>query len=283
MDKLLKGFTLKKKGNIQYLSCDAIDALGKFEQGFTLRTGGFSRKPYDSLNVGTHTDDSKAAVRRNIRSFEEAFGVRYVAAAHQVHGDRVVTMQSAECRLQNGRQGREAWSVKRVAREKADAIVTDVPGIAAGVRVADCVGTIIVDPVNKVIASVHSGWRGIANKIPVKTVDLMKKKFKSDPKKLIAAISPAIGPCCYDVGKDVYKLQKQRVFSSIFTRHSGKVYMDLWKGSQNLLVSAGLQRRNIYICNLCTSDNPAMFFSHRRDLGKTGRMLVFGIILQEPQ
>jgi len=271
MNKILKGFTLKTKGNIQYLSCDAIDALAGFEHGFTLRTGGFSRKPYDSLNIGLHTDDSKADVKRNIRSFEKAFGVRYVAAAHQVHGDKVAVVKGSKAQSPK-------LKVKALEKTDADAIATDVPGIAASVRVADCVGTVIVDPVNKVIASVHSGWRGIANKIAYKTIKEMKKKFKSDPAKLIAAVSPAIGPCCYNVGKDVYKLQKQKVFSNIFTHKGGKVYMDLWKGAQNLLVSAGLKRRNIHVCRLCTSDNPDMFFSHRRDEGKTGRMLVFGII-----
>jgi polyphenol oxidase len=276
MNKILKGFTLKKRGNIQYLSCDAIDKLGGFEQGFTLRKGGFSKKPYDSLNVGMHTDDSKADVRKNIKSFEKAFGVGYVAAAHQIHGSNVLTVRSPGSGVRS--QGRVACSVKRVASEKADAIVTDVPGIAASVRVADCVGTVIVDPVNRVIASVHSGWRGIANKIAVKAIKEMGKNFGSDPKKLIAAVSPAIGPCCYNVGQDVYKLKKQKVFSNIFTKRNDKVYMNLWKGAQNLLISAGLTRKNIHLCGLCTSDNPGMFFSHRRDEGKTGRMLVFGII-----
>ena len=231
MNKILKGFTLKTKDNIQYLSCDAIERLGGFEHGFTLRKGGFSRKPYDSLNIGLHTDDRKADVKRNIRSFEKAFGVRYVAAAHQVHGDRVVVVKGSKA------QG-SMLNVKKLQKTEADAIVTDVPGIAASVRVADCVGTVIVDPVNRVVASVHSGWRGIANKIAVKAVKEMKRKFRSDPEKLIAAISPAIGPCCYNVGKDVYKLQKQSVFSNIFKRRNGNVYMDLWKGAKNLLVSA---------------------------------------------
>lgn len=273
MQKIPTGFTLKKKNKIQYLSCDAVEKTGIFLQGFTLRKGGFSKKPYDSLNIGLHTDDKKADVRRNIGSFEKAFGVRYVAAVHQVHGDKVVVLEGSK-----GQGSRIKVGI--LQKTEADAVVTDIRGIAASVRVADCAGTVIVDPVNRIAASVHSGWRGVANKIPAKTVALMQKKFKSDPKKLIAAVSPAIGPCCYNVGPDVYKLQKQAVFSNIFTKRNNKIYMNLWKGVQNLLVSAGISKKNIHVCDMCTSCNPDMFFSHRKDQGKTGRMLVFGIIRQ---
>jgi YfiH family protein len=269
MAKTRIGFTRRKKVNIQYFSCDAIEKIGGFEQGFTIRKGGISRKPYDSFNVGMHTDDDKQDVKKNIRSFEKVFGVRYVAAARQVHGDGVLIVR---------RQDSGVRSVKKIQNTEADAVLTDVTGVAASVSVADCVGTVIVDPVNRLAASVHSGWRGVANKIPAKTVALMIRNFKSGPEKLIAAVSPAIGPCCYAVGEDVYKLQKQMVFSNIFTKRNGKIYMNLWKGVFNLLVSAGMKKENIHICDMCTSCNPELFFSHRRDKGKTGRMLVFGII-----
>lgn len=269
MEKILKGFTLKQPGKIQYLSCDAIEQTGLFTQGFTLRTGGFSKKPYDSLNVGLHTEDIKRAIVKNIQLVKSELSAGYIAAAHQVHGDGVAVIRKIKT------QADRKFDIDNI---EADSIVTNITGVAASVRVADCVGTVIADPGHRVIASVHSGWRGIANKIAVKTVEIMRKEFGSDPAKLIAAISPAIGPCCYAVGPDVYGLKKQEVFSNIFTKHKGKTFMNLWKGAENLLLSAGLKKKNIHVCEMCTSCNPRLFFSHRRDAGKTGRMMVFGII-----
>ena len=102
MKKLPKGFTLKEKGRIQYISCDAIEKTGQFTQGFTLRKGGFSRKPFDSLNTGLHTDDNKNDVRKNIRLIETELGAKYIAAAHQVHGDNVVVVQGSRGQGSNG-------------------------------------------------------------------------------------------------------------------------------------------------------------------------------------
>ncbi len=272
--KLPDGFKLRKKRAISYIACSKLEKAG-LAHGFTLRTGGFSKKPYDSLNFGMHTDDNKKTVRRNILLAEKAIGAR-IAAAKQVHGDRIVEVRSPESRhcLSSGGL---AGARSQIQNTEADAVVTDVPGIAASVRVADCAGTIIYDPENKVVAAVHSGWRGVANKIPAKTVKLMRKKFGSYPAKLLAAVSPAIGPCCFEVGPEVYKLRRQKVFSNIFTSRKGRVYMDIWKGAVNLLVSAGIKRKNISVCRMCTSCNPKLFFSHRRDKGKTGRMMVFGV------
>ncbi len=263
MKKIPIGFTTIKKGKMQFLACGAINKLPGFFQAFSLRSGGHSKKPYDSMNVGMRTGDKTGNVIKNIRAIERAFDTKYISTVRQVHGDRVVLIQNPKFKIQN---------------TKADAIATNVPGLAVGVRVADCAGTVIIDPEHRVIAAIHSGWRGVANKIPAKAVRVMRKKFKSDPAKLIAAVSPAIGPCCYEVGKEVYKLQKQAVFSNIFTESKGRVYMNLWKGVKNLLKSAGMTTRNIHVCGMCTACNPELFFSHRRDKGKTGRMLSFVVL-----
>ena len=211
---------------------------------------------------------------------EKQLGVKYVSAARQVHGDKVLVIKSQDPgpKTQKSNSSRQIAKarLRSITNTEADALITNIPGLAVGVRVADCVGTVIIDPKNKVVAAVHSGWRGVANRIIVKTVKLMKKEFGSKPSDMIAAVSPAIGPCCYEIGGEVLKLKKHRVFSNIWKDKNGRTHMDLWQGVKNLLVSQGLRTKNIKICNMCTADNPELFYSHRRDKGKTGRMMAIG-------
>ncbi len=299
--KIPKGFSLIHKGRLKLISCDAISAIPGFTQTFTTRIGGVSKSPFGSLNIGKHTEDDDKKIAKNILLMEKALGIRYVSAARQVHGDGVVVIKSCgnnhKSRITNPKikksqyllfevnpeSGIQNLELNKILDTEADALITDIPGLAVGVRVADCVGTVIIDPVNKVIAAVHSGWRGIANKIPAKTIKIMKNEFGSNPKDLIAAVSPAIGPCCYQVGPEVYKLQKQKVFSTIFKKKADGIYMNLWQGAKNLLIAEGLKVKNIHICSMCTSDNPELFYSHRRDKGVTGRMMVLGVYKAEPK
>ncbi len=164
---------------------------------------------------------------------------------------------------------------------KADAFITSTPEIAIGVRLADCVGSVIVDTKKKIIAVVHSGWRGIAKKIILKTIDKMKK-MGSSVEDIIVSMSPAIGKCCYEIGKDVYnKLKKDKIFSNIFIMKNKKIFMDLHKANYTLLLKAKIKKKNIYINDLCTYCNKKLFFSFRREGGKTGRMIYFAVIRKE--
>jgi polyphenol oxidase len=270
--KIPAGFSVLKKGKLRFLSCDQMSGIPGFTQVFTTRLGGVSGMPFSGLNIGVHTDDKKSDVQVNIRMIEKALGIKYLGAARQVHGDTIIILKDkpqSKNRINN---------LSRLVNTDADGLITNIKGLAVGVRLADCVGTVIMDPGTKTVASVHSGWRGIANKITSKTVRTMISEFKSNPADLIAAISPAIGPCCYEVGEDVYnQLHMQAVFSKIFHRMNGHIYMNLWQGVKNLLLAEGLKKKNIHICSMCTSDNPEYFYSHRRDKGKTGRMMALGV------
>ena len=269
-NKIPAGFTVLKKGKLTFLSCTHMSKTPGFIQVFTTRLGGVSKRPYDSLNIGAHTDDKKRDIQVNIKMLEKALGIKYTGAARQVHGDGVVMIKKSD-KLSMAK-------IKRMTNIEADGLITDVKGLAVGVRLADCVGTVIMDPKTRTVASVHSGWRGIANLIPSKTVKLMVSEFKSKPADLIAAISPAIGPCCYEVGEDIYnQLHKQAVFSNIFHRKNGLLFMNLWKAASNLLKAEGLKKKNIHICSMCTVDYPGYFYSHRRDKGKTGRQMAVGV------
>ena len=254
---LPKGYSIVVKNKTKYIMSNAINNNSNFLQAFTLRKGSSKSKSYDLLNS-------------DIKKIEKALGIKYVSTSKQVHGDRVVILKN-----------KVLVDVKKTLNTSADGIISNIKGIAAGVRLADCVGTVIIDPTKNVVAVVHSGWKGVANKIPVKAVKQMEKIFSSKPEDMIAAISPAIGPCCYEVGIEVYnQLQRQPVFSNIFIKKHKRTYMNLWKAVKNLLMAEGLKAKNIHICDICTACNPELFYSYRRDKGITGRQLAIGAVIK---
>jgi len=178
----------------------------------------------------------------------------------QVHGNKTVLLSGKE--------------LKKPGKTEGDAVITSVRGAAIAVRLADCVGSVIVDPENRAVAAVHSGWRGVSNKIILRVVLKMKKEFGSAPENLIVSMSPCIQPCHFEVGREIYNsLKKQRVFSNIFSMKKGRIYMDMQKGNLNLLLKAGVKRKNVFMNDLCTMCNSVLFHSYRRDGKKAGRMM----------
>jgi len=200
---------------------------------------------------------------KNKKQAEKKLNLKKINVLKQIHSNKIIILKKT----------------KSLYGVKADGIITNVKNFPVAVKVADCIGSIIIDNEKKVVAAIHSGWRGVVLKIISKAVGMMKKYFGSRPEKLKVITSPSIGPCCYEIGHDLYKkLKKQRVFSNIFNKRTGKVYMDLQKANKNLLISAGVKGKNIFINPLCTKCNNDIFFSYRAEGKKAGRMYVVGMI-----
>ncbi len=194
-----------------------------------------------------------------INSVKKMQGIKKIYSQNQVHSKRVTTLTKK--------------NKNKAALKKADGLVTNIPGHAIGVKVADCAAIALVDPGNKAIGVVHSGRRGMEKEIPGEAIRLMEKKFGSKPGQLVASVSPCIGPCHYEVGADLYnKLKKRKIFSNIFIIKKKKIFMDIKKGNMNILLRAGLSKKNIYINKMCTMCNPGLFHSYRRDKDEAGRM-----------
>ncbi len=227
--------------------------------GFLTRHGGVSAPPYESLNFDARDTDPGENVEENRSRFYNAFGVEKLATVNQVHGSAVFRLEGA----------------LPAAPPEADAIVTDMGGIAIGMLTADCLPLLIHDPVNNAIGAVHAGWKGTALGVAMNTVKEMGRLFGSRPGDLKAAIGPAIGPCCYKVGENVMEefLNNWRGLESFLMLEDG-LRLDL--GAENLsqLLYIGVPQKNISAsapCTACTGD----FFSYRRDNGRTGRQLSF--------
>jgi YfiH family protein len=145
------------------------------------------------------------------------------------------------------------------------------------VQTADCVPILIFDPVRKVVASVHAGWRGTVSKIALKTIRQMIAQFGSDPKDIVAGIGPSIHVHAYEVGPEVVKeVKKNFVHSTALLKPSlveGKAYFDLWEANKMVLQESGIPEENIELMGLCSFEHVDLFYSARRDGLETGRMV----------
>ncbi len=141
---------------------------------------------------------------------------------------------------------------------------------------ADCVPIFLLDPVNKVVALAHAGWKGTALRIGRKTVEEMAATFGTDPRDCLAGVGPSIGPCCYEVDEKVIShfWDGISVPSDLAGAVSpGKWKLNLWEANRRVLLAAGLKDENILSACICTSCHSDMFFSYRAHKGKTGRMM----------
>ena len=160
----------------------------------------------------------------------------------------------------------------------ADAVITATPGLAVTVVAADCVPILLADPATGAVAAVHAGWRGTCARVAAATVAALAREFGVDPARLVAAIGPSIGACCYDVGDDLLRAFDEAGHSSIdraawFSRDAaGRLRLDLWRANADQLVHAGLAPDAVHVSGLCTRTNVGVFESYRAEGERAGRM-----------
>jgi YfiH family protein len=207
---------------------------------------------------------------RRLTSAANLAPVRAVVKIRQVHGCEVVHVTD------------------RIASEApaGDALVTDCPGVLITVTTADCTPVLLLDPVRHAVAAIHAGWRGTVAGIVGKTVAAMVSLFGSDPKTLRAGIGPTIGPCCYEVGREVWEAAEQRFsYGHRAVHHDTEkpdsAHLDLPGLNTLQLIEAGLLPAQIHSSGLCTSCGQDDFYSYRRDRGLVGS-LVSGISIRLP-
>jgi polyphenol oxidase len=248
----------RESEGVRWLEAD----LGGGRAAFATRVGGVSEAPFDSLNLGVLTDDRNEAVVENRRRLAAALGLDPVRVpiGLQVHG--------AELAFHAGPQEPSPYAEPGSAIPEVDGHVVTGPGLAPLVLSADCLPVALSGPGGA--AMLHCGWRGLAAGIVAAGVEAVGATA--------AAIGPGIGPCCYEVGPEVLDAfsalgqgtatpagPKSRSWDGI----SAQRRLDLAEVARRLLLAAGVER--IEAAGLCTSCEAELFFSHRRDAGRTGR------------
>lgn len=188
----------------------------------------------------------------------------------QTHSDNVGVIDAKTQRRKEAKQNENFTSLHPsifASFVNTDALVTDTQNIALALNFADCVPILFYDPVKKIIAAAHAGWRGTAAQIAPKTVQKMVKEFSCKPSDIIAAIGPAIGNCCFEAQKDVLEQLAATIkddSSAISNNHA-----DLKLINKLQLLACGLEK--IDVCEYCTSCQNELFFSYRREQGNTAR------------
>jgi len=164
-------------------------------------------------------------------------------------------------------------------KEEGDALVTNLKNVPLLIFTADCVPISIIDNVNKAIGLVHAGWRGTYEQISMKTIEKMQELYNSKPEDLVCIIGPSIGPCCYEVSKDLidkFVDRFEKTTDNIYESHDESVFLNLWSVNKSILKNSGVKEENIHDMNLCTSCRSDEFYSYRKDdktLGRIGTIL----------
>ncbi len=257
------------KNGIPFFKAACLDSMVGLSHGFFTRCGGVSPPPYATLNVGPLSDDAATNRAENLRRIAAVLGApaQAVVAARQVHGTEVI-------RVTESNVYRSIFS--GAPSVEGDALVTNRRGVWLGILTADCVPVLIVDPVNRVVAAIHAGWRGTYGRVVSHTILAMTRNFGSMPADLLAALGPAIGPCCYEVGEEVARLFVRTPGSGhppVCRRARGAWSLDLARSNGYELEEAGIPEARIMKIPVCTRCQSDLFFSVRAQGDPTGRQI----------
>jgi YfiH family protein len=233
----------RDRDGVRWLEAELPGARGVF----STRVGGVSEAPYDALNVAIMTGDERESVRQNRNSLASALGrdPNGVVMGRQVHG--------VQLRRHEERQEPRVYADVERSPDEVDAHSTSNPDLTPLVMVADCLPVAMVGPGG--VAMAHCGWRGLAGGIVAEAAGAVGAEA--------AAVGPGIGPCCYEVGEEVLS-----EFADLDGVAQGRM-LDLTAVATTLLERAGVA--SVESSGLCTSCNPELFYSHRRDGERTGR------------
>ncbi|MBR1901109.1 MAG: peptidoglycan editing factor PgeF [Lachnospiraceae bacterium] len=270
-------------GGVEWFSFPILDQFDFIVNGYSTRVGGVSTGDVGQMNlslareVAMHMEaseeESRAKVRENHERLASAIGYTTDALifSNQTHTDNIRIMQDID---------RGNGFTKPNEYHDTDGMMTDITGQALMTFYADCVPLLIVDPVHKAIANVHSGWRGTIKGIGAKAVRMMHEVYGSDPSKMVAAIGPSICMDCFEVSKDVAEkfldkydasVSKKMVREGRLTETGEQKYhVDLQLACMENFLEAGLKKQNVSVPDLCTSCNMEYLFSHRASRGRRG-------------
>jgi polyphenol oxidase len=251
---------------LPFYRVQAFEAYPNLTHAIFTRQGGFSRSPFETLNLSVSVGDDPVIVRKNFERAcaEVAVTPEQTVSCPLVHGAEVLTITATNRQMVMG---------------QADGLITAEPEIYLFMRFGDCTPLILFDPVRGAVGLAHAGWRGAMKNIAGATVKTMVKNLGCKAENIMAVIGPAIGPCCYEVGPEVMQAA-EKAFpqpQNLFTYPNGqrhKAHFDLWAANRQQFAAEGVKQ--MITSGLCTACRTEQFFSNRAENGRTGR---FGVVV----
>lgn len=254
----LDGFIRREIDGAAIYCSSAFEQLTWLSHGFSTRRGG--------MNL----DGSSGANRRRLAHALQLESCRF-ATLHQIHSNKVYIIEDVW----------DEWNPP-----EGDALATAVPNVALAVKAADCLPILIVDPMKRAVAAVHSGWRGTLAGIVPGTIRELQRVYGSVPEDLLLAVGPGIRKCCFEVGKEVADLFENRFpdvgLSGPVNNSSEKRVLDLVKAVELQALSSGVRQENCHDLDACTKCNPTEFFSYRAEGTAAGRMMAAIAVVGDP-
>lgn len=300
-----KGWALRSIAGLEILTATVFDSVPWVAHGFSTRKGGASRlNGGAALNLGFVEWDLREKVADNRGALIRAISG---AARASKSATKIVSEETLITLRQIHSDVVHVFSRVPAEPSQGDAMLCRQPALFLGIQTADCVPILLADPQHCIVAAVHAGWRGTLARIAAKTLGRIQLEFGTRPSEVIAALGPAIGPCCYEVGPEVAQAfsgqfaEAAEWFEGPFERLAmgeepnplpwltmmppghepppERVQLDLRAANRWQLVHAGLDPRNIAVSTLCTGCRSDLFFSYRKEGTGTGRMMsVIGIV-----
>lgn len=255
---------IKFENGVKVFTFNHLNKLPWLRHGMTTRLGGVSAPPFNSFNLGKNTRDEVASLKTNYqRLFTCNSATQYkVFLTNQVHGDTIQCVAFNQAELES-----------ETIYDKTDGLMTRESGAFLMSFYADCTPLFFADPIQRVVAVSHAGWKGTVRNIGKKTVEQMCSVYGSKPEDILVGIGPSAGICCYEVGEEVI----EQLLDSIPTLKdfyspcdNGKYLVNIKKANVASIIEAGVLIDNIEVSSHCTICDE-QFFSYRRE-GETGRM-----------
>jgi len=246
----------RNQKDLNFFQFEHLSACSGVWHGIFTRHRGHSQDSFRSLNVSFGVGDDKKAVIRNRHVIARCIGTKNLVFTRQVHGTQIVPIDAACISASD-------WSSD--SQPTGDAMITNLQDTYLVLQVADCQPVLLVDPIRRVVANVHAGWRGsIANILGV-TVNLMKTRYGCSTDDIFAGIGPSLGPCCAE-----FIHYKKEIPFRYWKYKNSADHFDFWAMSRDQLCESGLLPDHISSSNLCTRCRTDLFYSYRGE-GITGR------------
>lgn len=233
----------RRKQGIEWLEFELLAQYPEVRHGVFLRQGGVSTGCFASLNIGGASGDLPEHVATNREKARISLGLSALISRTQKHGSQIAHISSATDE-----------------ETEADGLMTQQKQLGLLIKHADCQAALFFDPVQRAVAALHVGWRGLVQNVYRTLVAQMHRSFGTQASDLLVGISPSLGP---EHAQFVH--YKEEFPPSFWPYQTKPHYFDLWSIATQQLLECGLLAKHIEIARICTFSHPEEYFSYRRE------------------
>ena len=264
MSEINHGFTLWKKRGVRFFTIPSFRRAGGVTCAMATRVGGVSPRPYNTLNFSQAREQNRDNFLENIQRFGDAAGFDYKSAIANKYEHGAFLYKASRIHAGCGVKNEELPVF-------CDGLYTDDISLPLITYHADCAPLFFYDPVRKAAAICHAGWKGVSLHIIKEAIGALET-LGSAAKDILCAVGPCISAAHFEVQQDVSGVFETTFGTDVLQIRGSKTYLDLPKACVIDMLDAGVAAGNITLSDLCTYEHRRLFFSHRRDKGKTGAM-----------